>query len=129
MEFNTYIGLPYLAGGRTREGVDCYGLVRLFYLEQLSIGLPLCAGLAGQADPVAAARAIQMERDASFIESNSPQDGDVILSRNGVLPVHLGIFHGGNRILHISSELQYSASERIDSIKWTKKIVGYYRFL
>lgn len=35
-----YLNLPFQDRGRTREGVDCYGLVRLIYQERLKIELP-----------------------------------------------------------------------------------------
>lgn len=35
-----YIGLPYRDRGRTRAGLDCFGLVRLVLAEQADIELP-----------------------------------------------------------------------------------------
>ena len=37
---NEYVGIPWLWRGRDRTGIDCYGLVRLVYREQLSVELP-----------------------------------------------------------------------------------------
>ncbi len=35
-----YVGIPYVTGGRAREGCDCWGLVRLVYADVLRVALP-----------------------------------------------------------------------------------------
>lgn len=40
-----FIGLPYSPGGRERDGVDCWGLLRLIYWEERRILLPSLPGL------------------------------------------------------------------------------------
>ena len=37
---NDYVGIPYEVGGRTTDGIDCYGLVCKVYQEVLSVTLP-----------------------------------------------------------------------------------------
>ena len=42
---NTYIGIPYVFGGRDHKGVDCYGLIKLLFTEQYDEALPDWAGV------------------------------------------------------------------------------------
>ena len=37
---NNYVGLPYQIGGRSTDGIDCYGLVCKVYAEILGVQLP-----------------------------------------------------------------------------------------
>ena len=38
--YEDYLGLPWALGGRDRNGIDCWGLVRLVHKELLGIELP-----------------------------------------------------------------------------------------
>jgi len=35
-----YIGVPFVDRGITKDGADCYGLIRLVYKEELGIDIP-----------------------------------------------------------------------------------------
>lgn len=54
-----FVGLPYLAGGRDRAGVDCWGLVRLVYREVLGVEL-----LAWDTVPATDRRAVRAAAEA-----------------------------------------------------------------
>lgn len=45
-----FIGIPYQDNGRTRDGADCWGLLRMFYDEILGIELPAYSGALDPAD-------------------------------------------------------------------------------
>lgn len=36
----SWVGIPYIDGGRTKDGCDCWGLLRLFMKEEAGIDLP-----------------------------------------------------------------------------------------
>jgi cell wall-associated NlpC family hydrolase len=37
---NKYVGIPFVDRGNSFSGCDCYGLIRLFYKTEYSIGIP-----------------------------------------------------------------------------------------
>lgn len=97
-----YIGIPFLSGGRGRDGCDCYGLVRLVLLEQYGYSLPSLDGtyrdaldgretgrIFSDAVPLLAAEKI-----------TRPEEGAVALMYSRGLLCHVGIWAGGEYILH-----------------------------
>ncbi len=115
-----YIGLPFKDLGRSRSGIDCYGLVRLVIEEQLGISLPLYDGLAG---PTAYGKTLAeapAELGAKEVALNDVQPFDVavILTevRKGLSwelsPVHMGIFINKWAMLHIGADF----TSKVDSL-------------
>lgn len=91
-----YAAIPYVDGGRTRAGVDCWGLVRLVLLEQF--GVPWLAEWGdvfdGQHDRIHAA--YQSSRP-EFYQVSVPQPGDIacVFSPAG-LCAHVGVVIPGD---------------------------------
>lgn len=124
-----YIGLPFSLDGRSREGLDCWGLVRLVYQEELGIKLPTFSGIYIDKTP----EVMRQVADAMDVERNNwnpvtkPRNFDVVLMRvAGRLPTHVGVVCGHNNMLHIMASI-HSSVEPLASIIWQKRIVGYYR--
>jgi len=116
-----YIGIDYAHNGRDREGIDCWGLVRLVLSEQRGIELP------GFDD-------VAVDRRAMTIGSNALKYGDEIESPEAFAVVlmlyagapHVGICIDSNRMLHIDEDCVGSHIVEFGH-KVKKRIYGYYR--
>ncbi|MCC2315633.1 NlpC/P60 family protein [Cellulomonas xiejunii] len=74
-----YVGVPYVSGGASPEGMDCSGFTSYVY-AQLGITLP---------------RTSSAQRNAGTVVSRADaQPGDLIWS-----PGHVGIYAGGNQMI------------------------------
>lgn len=126
---NIYIGLPFKEHGRDRQGVDCWGLVRLVLGEEFGIRLPSYAdGYASTEDAEDIGRLVRGEmapwRDVSHAEE---QPGDVVLMRLMNQPMHVGLVVGAGWMLHIEEGID-ACLERYDSAKWRRRVLGIYRY-
>lgn len=103
-DYTRYLLIPYLHQGRTEQGADCFGLLRIFYKEELGIELPdftedyprdwwlhsnyfldLCVGY-------------------GFEESATAETGDILFFRNNGIKVgHVGIALTDGMFLHMSN--------------------------
>lgn len=126
MNYDSYIGLPYKENGRDKSGVDCWGLARIFYDEQLGIKLPSYADLYdGSYDPKAVAT-INYFKD-SWSKVSTPQLGDLCLFNILGEPIHVGVYIGGDKFLH-SRDGKDSVIERLNSPQWFRRLEGFYRY-
>ncbi len=146
-----YVGIPFRSGGRDRHfGCDCYGLVWIVLREQFGVAAPSYSG--AYADALEAreiAALISGETEARWQKdgrvSTRPYAGAgaVVLFRIAGHPWHVGIVvspddgHGRgseasarseNWFLHIRRGTD-SCLERLDSPRWTNRIVGFYRYV
>jgi len=121
-----YVGIPYKVGGRTREGADCYGLVRMILNEKFGKELPLLAEVKEEGPGHGSAEAISAGRPlipARRVET--PDDGDIVAMKiRGVL-AHLGVYWKG-WVIHTLSGHD-SALDRFDGIRLKGRIEGIYR--
>ena len=122
-----YVGIPFESKGRTKEGADCYGLVRIVLEENFNMKLPL---LNGYSD------ALNGKETSAYISENTPLlSGEelsdpqvgcvVVLSTSQGLSGHVGVIVDKNMILHTTKE-NGAVIERIDSNRIKNKIRGYY---
>lgn len=121
-----YLGLPYETGGRTREGLDCWGLVRLVLAEQFEIDLPSFDGAYDSPHDTRIGDLIARHREG-WIRTDEPQPGDVAVFRVWGGLNHVGVVTEPGRFLHIRVGRD-AVVERLDSSTWRKRIEGIYRY-
>ncbi len=125
---DNYIGIPFMRDGRTRNGLDCWGLTCLVYKEQYGIALPTFSGVYTSGDKAKLCEiAEMMERESEkWTKVSIPQTFDVVRLRiSGPLAFHVGLV-AGRDFLHIMDGIQ-SIVEPLKSLLWKDRIVGYYR--
>jgi hypothetical protein len=124
--WNEYIGLPYAEQGRSRDGLDCWGLVRLAYAQEFGIQLPSLVGDYNPASSDSMADLLALQREG-WVRVAVPQSGDVVVCRIEGSEHHVGIITRPGFFLHVR-EGQASVIERTDALAWKRRITGYWRY-
>lgn len=124
-----YIGIPFLAHGRDRRGLDCWGLVKLIYAERFGIDLP---EIITPYEPVlgnGSVMAAFVEARARWqaIEEHKWQIGDVaVISADG-WPAHVGLLVGRNQLVHARPRGRQSCLGRLDA--WRPTLLEVIRYV
>jgi len=129
MSLSQYIGIPYKDHGRSRNGLDCWGLLWLIYQEIFDIDLPKLTGMylsAEEHDDIS--QIIQKEIDARkpWIEVEAPDFGDAIVFAFIGNPWHIGMITSPGMMIHVMKGIDVCL-ERFKSPMWKNRLVGIYR--
>lgn len=122
-----YVGIPFVERGRSREGLDCWGLALLvlaeqFRLQNLPDFLDRYAGTRDKALPSVFAEGLRQWQPVL-----APAPGDIVVLKIGGKPWHVGVVIARNLMLTIDRGTA-SVIERLDSLRWSGRIEGYYRW-
>jgi len=127
MRLNAFIGLPYSPKGRSRSGVDCWGLVRLFYLEIFKVELPsYLMEYSSSEDSSSVADAVRNNLP-NWSKVDVIEFGDLLVFNVLGFPCHTGVALNSNDFLHSFMNTN-SCIERLNSISWSRRIHGIYRW-
>ncbi|MDI6026711.1 NlpC/P60 family protein [Corticibacterium sp. UT-5YL-CI-8] len=122
------VGLPYVPRGRTLEGFDCWGCVRLA-LASAGVSVPAYDGV----DPEDTATKSRLFQQGAGTDAwrrvSAPAEFDVALFRMGRHDSHVGIVVSPTQMLHADRRAGQSVVESFDSVKWANRLVGFYRHM
>jgi sulfur carrier protein ThiS len=126
MNFEKYIGIPFLEKGRDESGVDCWGLVRLIYKQEYNINLPSFVEDYELSDDARIGELFAQYKEG-WTPLTQPTVGCVVLFRMFGTESHIGIVVDNSHFIHVR-EGRDSVIESLESAKWSKRIVGYYNY-
>lgn len=125
IDLDRYVGKPY------EQPFGCFMLVRQVLMDQGVFIPDYTDGCTEELQTHAQrARAFMCHLEGHAVEvSHEPrEEGDVVLLRIGPWASHIGIWlpHNGGIMLHTINETG-AVLERLDSIRWRNRILGYWR--
>lgn len=128
MNFSPYIGLTWKSHGRTRDGIDCWGLVVLVYLEQFGKKIPSYSGAYASAEEIKEVASLIQHQRSTWRQIQLPEIGDVVLLRYPVSTKasHTGVYVGDGMMLHIRKGAN-ACIERLGAPFWKARVEGYFR--
>lgn len=111
MWVNEYVGLPFLDRGRSKAGLDCWGLVAMAFKEQLSVVLPGFDTIGAYDAKAVLSAIVRTCKLDEWTSHKKPKDFDVVIMKSikrhddgkvRKLETHVGLVCcDGTRILHI----------------------------
>ena len=97
-DINNYVGIPWVKGGYSRDGADCWGLFLLVLSEYFNIELDIHKG--SKAEDAEFRGLVDLEKNSDrWVLTDKPEPGAAVLMYKHH-PSHIGIYIGENQILH-----------------------------
>lgn len=127
---NAYVGLRWAEKGASRDGVSCWGLVRLRYATDHGIDLPgydgdfACA--AERAEVCAVITRATTIGPWHPVREAEVRDDDVAVFRIGGIDAHVGLVCGPGLMLTVSRRKD-SEVVQWTSWLWRSRLSGFYR--
>lgn len=126
-----YVGREFRERGRSRDGVDCWGLVWLIYAERLGVILPNYSDRYRTTTDSQAVNAVLLqELDSGHwqdVEPGQEKFGDVVRFEIAGSPPHVGFVVGRGDMLHVLPGSGLSKLERFDTRLWRGRMRGIHR--
>ena len=129
MDFSNYIGIPFKSCGRSYSGLDCWGLLRLIYQEELNIQLSSYTDEYVNASFYTKVSDVINAHIPEWlpIKRGTEQTYDVIILRLRGLPIHISMVIKPGVMIHVLAKIN-TCLERYNTPMWDKRIRGFYRY-
>ncbi len=128
IDVSRYASIPFVEKGRDITGCDCWGIVFLIFRDFFDIELPTyLEDYTSTEDEKVLGAVIAEHKRFNWEEVFIPEQFDVVLFRLKGQPMHVGVYVGEGRFVHCIQKSGVSV-EKVNSIVWRNRIVGYYRY-
>lgn len=130
-EVRKLIGVPFLAQGRTLNGLDCAGIIVHAY-RQIGIAIPERNdySLRGENYTNDLLRLIAQSHD-KIKSIDEAQDGDVLLfsTKYAGQAKHIGVLTSKSKMLfmHTTEQMKEAKEEALDDLKWLRHLHSIWR--
>ena len=128
-----YIGIPYKENGRDFNGVDCYGVIYLFFKEEFGVIVPEVTDLIYSKDRFS----VKEKEDhllkaigIKWVPVDTIKKFDVLVfnkKSDCKISSHVGLYLGRDKFLHVTEDLSSSIA-RLDEPYWSSKLYGAMRW-
>lgn len=129
------IDVPFKDKGRDYQGWDCYGLMRCFLNDVHGIQIPSFSEEYENAGMTKDSRdhlEVVIKRKKEFlpqwVKVEEPREGDGVLFLVGGRPIHMGLMIDRFKFLHTEFKIN-TVIESINSMAWSKRVEGFYRYV
>lgn len=130
MMHERYLRIPYRHEGRDWDGCDCFGLVRLFYAEELGITLEDVHGYPEDWSSLGLDCLMSGAAGMGFVpHEGTPIRGDVVIFRINSVVSHIGICLNPDEgwFLHCGTG-GVSLHNYFTDGAWSRRLGGFYRY-
>jgi len=122
-----YVGIPFVSNGRSIDGCDCYGLVRLVLRNEYGVDLPELSNDYSNALNVSETARLFAENLSVLAgeKMDAPEEKAIVVITEHGVNAHIGIVAGGGYVLHTGVKTG-SVCQRESHPGLRGRIEGYY---